>query len=94
MGKKVFGIYLPYHKDEFLEPTDEEYEDMPPFPKQFRRVRIYGTSYEQMTAYPNIMCPASQAFECDESEVDAVVADFDSKFADEKWLEDYVYPFI
>lgn len=92
--KKVFGVYLPYHKNEFLEPSDEEYAEMPPYPKEFRRVRIYGTAQEQMSAYANTMCPASQTFECDEAEVENVVADFDSKFADEEWLEKNIYPFV
>lgn len=91
---KVFGVYLPYHKDEFLDPSDEEYEQLPSYPKEFRRVRIYRTAQEQMMAYGDIMCPASQTFECDEAEVETVVADLDSKFADEEWLEKNVYPFV
>ena len=92
--KKIFGLYCPYHKSDIMDIHDEEYNELPSYPVEFRRVRIYKDKLSQIEAYANTHCPASVTFECNEDELDMEVKDLDDKFSDEKWLEKNVYPFV
>lgn len=91
---KIFGLFCPYHKNEFFEHEDSEYNELPNYPRQFRRVRKYTDRNSQLSAYANVMCPASQMFECEEEELEAKLKDFNAKFDDEDWLKENVYPYV
>ena len=92
--KRIFGLYCPYHKSDMMDIHDEEYNELPSYPVEFRRVRIYKDKFSQIEAYANIHCPASQMFECNEDEIDTKVKELDAKFSDENWLEKNIYPYI
>ena len=92
--EKIYGLYCPYHKDEIMDTNDEMYNELPSYPVEFRKVRIYKDSLSQIEAYANIHCPASQMFECNENEIEAKVKELDAKFSDENWLKKNIYPYI
>ena len=91
---KVFGVFMPYHKNEILDSVYEGYNELPSYPRKYRRVRVFTDKLTQMEVYANTMCPASQIFECEEEEIDATVEKLHKQFDDENWLERNVYPFI
>lgn len=92
--KKIFGLYCPYHKSDIMDIHDEGFNELPSYPVEFRRVRIYEDKLSQMEAYANTHCPASQMFECNEDEIDTKVKELDAKFSDENWLEKNIYPYV
>lgn len=92
--KKVYGLYLPYHKSEFLDGADPDYESTPEYPVEFRRYRLYSNPGDQLNGYANTMCPASQMFTCNENEVEQTVKDLDAKFQDKEWLKTNIYPYV
>lgn len=92
--EKIYGLYCPYHKDEIMDKNDEIYNELPSYPVEFRKVRIYKDSLSQIEAYANIHCPASQMFECNEDEIEDKVKELDAKFSDENWLKKNIYPYI
>lgn len=71
-----------------------EYDSMPEYPREFRRVRKYHDKTSQLQAYANTPCPASQTFECEEEELEATLNDLNAKFDDEEWLRVNIYPYI
>ena len=91
---KVFGVFLPYHKDEILGSYYGGYEELPSYPRKYRRIRVFTDRSTQMEAYANTMCPASQIFECEEENIDKTVEKLNKQFDDENWLEKNIYPFI
>ena len=59
MKKKVYGVYFAYPKQDFfpkevcdLYPTD--------YPRDIARVHMFANASQQLDAYANTMCPASQ----------------------------------
>lgn len=91
---KVFGVFLPYHKNEILDSYCEGYDELPSYPREYRRVRVFTERLIQMEVYANTMCPASQIFECEEEDIDKTVENLNKQFDDENWLEKNIYPFI
>lgn len=64
----IYGLYLAYSKWEVL--PDEECADptVPRYPASVARVRAYDNKRDQIEAYANTMCPASQTFEAETKE--------------------------
>lgn len=91
---KVFGVFMPYHKNEILNSCYEGYDELPSYPREYRRVRVFTDKLIQMEVYANTMCPASQIFECEEEDIDKAIEKLNNQFDDENWLEKNVYPFI
>ena len=91
---KVFGVFMPYHKNEILDSCYEGYDELPSYPREYRRVRVFTDKLIQMEVYANTMCPASQIFECEEEDIDKAIEKLNNQFDDENWLEKIVYPFI
>ena len=91
---KVFGVFMPYHKNEILDSCYEGYDELPSYPRESRRVRVFTDKLIQMEVYANTMCPASQIFDCEEENIDKTVEKLNNQFDDENWLEKNVYPFI
>lgn len=92
---KIYAVYCAYHKSEILSPYDTEYYQLSNYPTQFRRVRGYKTKSEQMNAFANIMCPASQTIDAeDEEDLKNKISEMDKNFQDEQWLTKNVYPFV
>ena len=91
---KVFGVFMPYDKNEILDSCYEGYDELPSYPREYRRVRVFTDKLIQMEVYANTMCPASQIFDCEEENIDKTVEKLNNQFDDENWLEKNVYPFI
>lgn len=91
---KVFGVFMPYHKNEILDSYYKGYDKLPSYPREYRRVRVFTDKLIQMEVYANTMCPASQIFECEEEDIDKAIEKLNNQFDDENWLEKNVYPFI
>lgn len=91
----VYGLYLPYHKNEFLCVVDEGYKEMPDYPIQFRKVRVYDKKKDALWAYANTLCPASQLIEAiDKKDLDAKIKEMDKNFSDPEWLKEHIYPYV
>ena len=91
---KVYGVFMPYHKNEILDSCYEGYDELPSYPREYRRIKVFPNRFTQMEVYANTMCPASQIFECEEEDVDKTVENLHNQFDDENWLDKNVYPFI
>lgn len=90
----VYGLFLPYHKSEFFSYSDPCYEQLPEYPREFRRYRTYKTKNEQLNAFANTMCPASQMFECEKDEIGSALSDLHYKFDDINWLKKNILPYV
>ena len=89
---KIYGVYFAYSQREVTGNYDKS---MPFYPREFARVRVYNNPTDQLEAYANTMCPASQTFEANsEEELEENIKDFNIKFEDENWLEKNIYPYI
>lgn len=92
---KIYGVYMAYAKYEVLPDEECNNPDVPKYPPEIARVRMYNNKRDQMEAYANTMCPASQCFEADtKKEADEIVNDFKKKFQDKDWLEENIEPYI
>ena len=67
---KIYGIYLPYHKSEFMCMSNPGYAQIPEYPKEYSRYRTYKTKIEQLNAFGDIMCTDSVCFECEKDDLD------------------------
>jgi len=92
-NKKYYCIYLPYSKWDIM--GEDAEESMPEYPVEFGRVRVYDNSWEQLNAYGDHPCPASQTFEAEtEQEISDKIEEFRANFLNEKWLDENIRPFI
>lgn len=92
---KFYCIYLAYPKYEVIDSNVEGYDELPTYPRDYARVRVYDNPGAQLDAYANILCPASQCFEADsKEEIEKKVKEFNENFENEKWLEENIYPYI
>ena len=74
---------MPYHKNEILDSCYEGYDELPSYPREYRRVRVFTDKLTQMEVYANTMCPASQIFDCEEENIDKTVEKLNNQFDDE-----------
>lgn len=91
----IYGVYLAYSKWEVL--PDEMCADpnVPRYPADIARTRAYDNKRDQMEAYANTMCPASQLFEAaDMNEFNEKVAELKKNFQDEEWLKEHIDPYV
>lgn len=58
----IYGLYLAYSKWEVLPDEECANPTVPRYPASVARVRAYNNKRDQMEAYANTMCPASQTF--------------------------------
>ena len=90
-----YGVYMAYSKYEILPAEICSDPNVPKYPADIARVRIYDNVKCQLDAYANTMCPASQLFEADsEEEIKEKIEELKKNFQDELWLEENIYPFI
>lgn len=93
--KKFYAVYLAYTKYEVL--TDEEINnpDIPLYPPEIARLRVYGNKIDQLNCYANTMCPASQLIEADsEAELNDKVEEMKRNFINQDWLNEHIHPYI
>ena len=91
---KIYGLFCPYHKNEIVDGQSIDFDNLPSYPREFRRVRKYPNKLTQLDGFANTMCPASQMFECEEKELEATLKDLNAKFDDEEWLDKNIYPYL
>lgn len=92
---KIYGVYMAYTKYEVLPDNECNDPDIPKYPPEIARVRMYDNKQAQMDAYANTICPASRCFEADtKEEADKIVEDFKKKFQDKAWLDKNIEPYI
>ena len=84
---------MAYTKYEVLPDEECNNPDIPTYPPELARVRMYDNKQAQMDAYANTMCPASQCFEADtKAEANKIVEDYKKKFQDKAWIEENIEP--
>ena len=86
----LYGLFLPYHKTDIYGRCDA----LPDYPKEFRRYRLYNTRREQLDAFANTMCPASQMFECVENELENKLKELNDNFDNPVWLKENIEPYV
>ena len=64
----IYGLYLAYTKWEVLPVEECADPTVPRYPASVARVRAYSNKRDQIEAYANTMCPASQTFEAETKE--------------------------
>jgi hypothetical protein len=103
MGK-IYGLYLAWTKRERVFLLDDSYPDQDvgvsidnlsiEYPRELSQVFFYKTPFEQIEAYANIPCPASQCFEADSmDEAQKIIREFNNNFENEDWLKENIYPY-
>lgn len=91
----IYGVYLAYSKWEVLPDEICSDPDVPRYPADCARTRAYDNKRDQMEAYANTMCPASQLFEAaDMNEFNEKVAELKKNFQDEEWLKEHIDPYV
>lgn len=92
---KFYCVYMAYSKYEVLPDEECNNPDIPEYPPDVARVRVYDNQRDQMESYANTPCPASQVFEADsKEEIDQKVKEYKKNFQDEGWLKKNIYPYI
>ena len=90
---KVYGVYFAYPKQDFFPkevcnrfPTD--------YPRDIARVHMFANASQQLDAYANTMCPASQLVTANsEKEFDEKIEQLKSNFEDPEWVKDNIDPY-
>ena len=93
MKKKIYGVYFAYNASEFLpdEIVDAFNTD---YPSELARISKYASKGEQLDAFANTMCPASQCITADsEKEFQEKVRQMKANFNDPEWVKDNIDPY-
>lgn len=91
----IYGVYLAYNKWDVLPDEECRNPDIPNYPPEIARVRMYRSKLEQMEAYANTHCPASQTIEATtEAEFNQKVEQMKKNFLNEEWLKENIEPYI
>ena len=91
---KVYGVYFAYSKQEVL--PEEEYDLYPTdYPREVARICRYANASQQLDAYANTMCPASQLVTANsEKEFDEKIEQLKSNFEDPEWVSVHIDPYV
>lgn len=92
---RFYAVYLAYSKYEVL--PDEVCADpeVPLYPQEIARLRVYDNQQSQIDCYANTMCPASQLIEADtEQELNEKAMQMRLNFRDQAWLDEHITPYI
>ena len=93
MKKKVYGIYFAYDASDFL---PDEVLDMlkTNYPSELARIHKYASKGEQLDAFANTMCSASQCITADsEKEFLEKVRQMKANFDNPEWVKDNIDPY-
>ena len=90
---KVYGVYFAYLKQDFFPkevcnrfPTD--------YPRDIARVHMFANASQQLDAYANTVCPASQLVTANsEKEFDEKIEQLKSNFEDPEWVSVHIDPY-
>ena len=91
---KVYGVYFAYSKQEVL--PEEEYGNYPTdYPREVARVRMFANASQQLDAYANTMCPASQLVTANsEKEFNEKIERLKNNFEDPEWIAVHIDPYV
>ena len=90
MKKKVYGIYFAYDASDFL--PDEIVDTLNTnYPSGLARIHKYASKGEQLDAFANTMCSASQCITADsEKEFLEKVRQMKANFDNPEWVKDNI----
>ena len=93
MKKKVYGIYFAYDASDFL--PDEIVDTLNTnYPSGLARIHKYASKGEQLDAFANTMCSASQCITADsEKEFLEKVRQMKANFDNLEWVKDNIDPY-
>ena len=87
MKKKVYGIYFAYSKELY----DDYSAD---YPVEMARIHKYASKGEQLDAFANTMCSASQCITADsEKEFLEKVEQMKANFGNPEWVREHIDPY-
>ena len=93
MKKKIYGIYFAYDASDFL---PDEIVDMleTNYPSGLARVHKYASKGEQLDAFANTMCSASQCITADSpKEFQEKVRQMKANFDNPEWVKVNIDPY-
>ena len=94
MKKKVYGIYFAYSKYDVL-PEELYNEDPTNYPSGLARVVKYRNRGDQLSAYANTCCPASQCVTANsEKEFNEKIAKLKENFNNPEWVNKHIDPYV
>ena len=90
---KVYGVYFAYSVQDFfpkevcdLYPTD--------YPRDIARVHMFANASQQLDAYANVMCPASQLVTANsKKEFDEKIEQLKNNFENPEWVSVHIDPY-
>lgn len=93
MKKKVYGIYFAYDASDFF--PDEIVDTLNTnYPSELARIHKYASKGEQLDAFANTMCSASQCITADsEKEFLEKVRQMKANFDNPEWVKDNIDPY-
>ena len=93
MKKKVYGIYFAYDASDFL--PDEILDTLNTnYPSDLARIHKYASKGEQLDAFANTACPASQCITADsEKEFLEKVRQMKANFDNPEWVKVNIDPY-
>ena len=93
MEKKVYGIYFAYDASEFL-PAEIVDAFNTNYPSELARVHKYASKGEQLDAFANTMCSASQCITANSpKEFNEKVRQMKANFDNPEWVKVNIDPY-
>ena len=91
---KVYGVYFAYLKQDFF--PKEVWNRFPTdYPRDIARVHMFANASQQLNAYANTMCPASQLVTADsEKEFNEKIEQLKNNFEDPEWIAVHIDPYV
>lgn len=91
--KKTYGVYFAYSKYEVG--FEEDNPDIPKYPSELARIAVYSNARDQLEAYANTMCAASQMITANsKKEFEEKVKQMRQNFDDPEWISKNIDPYV
>lgn len=90
---KIYGVYFAYSKYEVG--FEEDNPNISMYPNNLARVRTYNSAFEQIEAYANTPCAASQLITANSrKEFEEKVKQMRQNFDDPEWISKNIDPYV
>ena len=90
---KVYGVYFAYSKYEIG--FEEDNPDIPKYPSELAKVNVYSNARDQLEAYANTMCAASQMITANsKKEFKEKVKQMKENFNNPEWISENIDPYV